>query len=84
MPNPLTLEIKDHSIFRGAEVSMRHDPAFGIAALMPHAALAPHLRETVPQGGRGPRADPTAAGPRLNPDHGALPGNGTEPGRGRE
>jgi hypothetical protein len=30
----------------------RHDPGFGIAALMPHAALAEVMRTPVPRGGR--------------------------------
>jgi hypothetical protein len=31
MPNALTLAIQDHPIFRGPEVSIRHDPGYGIA-----------------------------------------------------
>jgi hypothetical protein len=32
--------------------AIRHDPAFGIATLMPHAALPPQLRTDVPRGRR--------------------------------
>jgi len=44
-------------------------------------ALAPRLearvREIMPQGGRRPRTNPATARPRLDPDHGTLPRNGT-------
>lgn len=74
MPNPLTLEIKDHSIFRGAEVSMRHDPAFGIAPVMPHAALASDMRPSVPSGWRGTGTDSVFVGTRFCTNDGTLPG----------
>jgi hypothetical protein len=38
------------------------------------------LRETVPKGRRGARADPAAARSRLDPGHGAVPGHRTGPG----
>jgi predicted trehalose synthase len=45
--------------------SIRHDPAFGIATVMPHAALAPNVREDVPGRRRRIGADPVATGPRI-------------------
>jgi hypothetical protein len=35
MPNALALAIQDYPIFRGPEVSIRHDPGYGIVQ---HAA----------------------------------------------
>ena len=32
MPRPITLAILDHPKLRGPAISIRHDPAFGIAA----------------------------------------------------
>jgi hypothetical protein len=46
MPNALALAIQDHPLFRGPEVSIRHNPEFGIAA------CPPHLRPPLPSGRR--------------------------------
>jgi hypothetical protein len=43
MPHPITLAILDHPRLRGPEILIRHDPAFGIATIMPHAALSPKV-----------------------------------------
>ena len=74
MPNALTLAIQYHPIFWGSEVSIRHDPGYGIAALMPHAALAPHMRPSVPPGWRGVGADSVFVGTHFCADNGALLG----------
>ena len=39
MPNALALAIQDHPIFRGPEVSIRHDPGYGLAAQVMVAEL---------------------------------------------
>ena len=72
MPNALTLAIQYHPIFWGSEVSIRHDPGYGIATIMPHAALPPDLRQAVPEGRRRSRTDQVSVGALFYPDNRAL------------
>jgi hypothetical protein len=74
MPRPITLVSLDHPRLRGPEISIRHYPEFGIASVMPHAALAPHLRPPLPLRGRRVGANPVPSGACFHPDDGTLPG----------
>lgn len=53
--------------------AIRHNPGFGIAPLMPHAALPADLREVVQGRWRGVGADPVTPGPRIGADDRAVP-----------
>jgi hypothetical protein len=53
------------------KLSIRHDPGFGIAALMPHAALAQDLCAALPDRRGRARTDPVPSWTRLDSDHGA-------------
>ena len=48
MPRPITLVSLDHPRLRGPEISIRHYQAFGIATIMPHAALSKVLCTALP------------------------------------
>src|SRR5262249_31847341 len=54
---------------RSSRAAIRHNPAFGITSLMPHAALAEDVREIVSGSGWGVGADPAALGARFGSDH---------------
>jgi hypothetical protein len=48
MPNHPHRAIREPRAKRASSPAIRHNPAFGITAIMPHAALEEHMRETVP------------------------------------
>jgi hypothetical protein len=73
MPNSLTLAIQDYPIFRESEVSIRHDPAFGIAPVMPNAALPEDLRPSLSSGGRRVGANPVPIVTCLCANNRAIP-----------
>jgi hypothetical protein len=52
--------------------AVRHNPVFGIAARMPHAAFAQHLRPPVPRLWRRTGTDPVSAWPRLCANDGTV------------
>src|SRR6266567_5055459 len=72
MPNRLASDDPGPTNIVGTEISTRHDPAFGIAPIMPHAALAPNLREAVSCQRRRAGADSVPSRPRLSSDYRAL------------
>jgi hypothetical protein len=75
MPNSLERHLDGVRAKSRQATRTRHNPAFGITPLMPHAALSAHMREIVSRGGRRVGTNPTAAGPCVCPDHGAIPWN---------
>jgi hypothetical protein len=80
MPNALAHAIQDPPIFRGPEVSIRHNSELGIAARMPYAACPSNLRKTLSRQWRGIGTDPVPSRPRLRLDNGAISGLQAESG----
>ena len=74
MPNSLERHLDGVRAKSRRATRTRHNPAFGITAIMPHAALAAHLRSLVPRRRWRTGADPVSTWARFGGNDGAISG----------